>query len=268
MNSTVRVSWNEAERVRGRLLGYRIYYKRLGPKAERSRRSLRQSQHEEERGRSKQSSETDEHSWQVEEVDHSKTSAEVTGLRLFSEYELTVTAFNSKGESPHSPPHRFHTPEGVPGPPASLEFESPTEKSLNLSWSPPAETNGILQGYIVQYQQEVESKNSPVEILNVNDPKVKHITLDNLDRDSHYVFKVIARTKTGEGPPITRRGATLLDGEPPKNITVTSGNTSVNLSWVPGERNRNHGFHIQYFKKSASLDQHHSRIIRKSRRIR
>lgn len=92
---------------------FQIYYKRLAPKAERSRRSLRQSQHEEDRGeRSKQLSETDEHSWQVKEVDHSKTSAEVTGLRLFSEYELTVTAFNSKGESPRSPPHHFHTPEG------------------------------------------------------------------------------------------------------------------------------------------------------------
>uniref|UniRef100_I3KBX0 Neural cell adhesion molecule L1 n=1 Tax=Oreochromis niloticus TaxID=8128 RepID=I3KBX0_ORENI len=212
MNSTVRVSWKEAERVRGRLLGYRVAL------------LIEQSQHEEDRG-------------------ESKTSAEVTGLRLFSEYELMVTAFNSKGESPQSPPHRFHTPEGVPGPPASLEFESPTEKSLILSWSPPAETNGVLQGYIVQYQQG--------EILNVNDPKVKHITLDNLDPNSHYVFKVIARTKTGQGPPITRRGATLLDGEPPKNITVTSGNTSVNLSWVPGERNRNHGFHIQYLKKSG-----------------
>ncbi|XP_004567617.2 neural cell adhesion molecule L1.1 isoform X2 [Maylandia zebra] len=252
MNSTIRVSWNEAQRVRGLLLGYRIYYKRLAPKAERSRRSLRQSQHEEERGeRSKQLSETDEHSWQVEEVDHSKTSAEVTGLRLFSEYELTVTAFNSKGESPRSPPHHFHTPEGVPGPPATLEFESPTEKSLILSWSPPAETNGILLGYIVQYQREVESKDSPVEILNVNDPTVKHITLDNLDPDSHYIFKVTACTKIGQGPPITRRGATLLDGEPPRNITVTSGNASVHLSWVPGERNRNHGFHIQYLKKSG-----------------
>uniref|UniRef100_A0A3B4FBZ0 Neural cell adhesion molecule L1.1-like n=1 Tax=Pundamilia nyererei TaxID=303518 RepID=A0A3B4FBZ0_9CICH len=210
-----------------------IYYKRLAPKAERSRRSLRQSQHEEDRG------------------ERSKQLTEVTGLRLFSEYELTITAFNSKGESPRSPPHHFHTPEGVPGPPATLEFESPTEKSLILSWSHPAETNGILLGYIVQYQREVESKDSPVEILNVNDPTVKHITLDNLDPDSHYIFKVTACTKIGQGPPITRRGATLLDGEPPRNITVTSGNASVHLSWVPGERNRNHGFHIQYLKKSG-----------------
>lgn len=41
-----------------------------------------------------------------------KTSEEVTGLRLYSRYQLTVTAFNSKGEGPHSPPHPFSTPEG------------------------------------------------------------------------------------------------------------------------------------------------------------
>lgn len=68
---------------------------------------------------------------------------------------------------------------------------------------------------------EVESKNSPVEIMNVNDPKVKHITLDNLDPDSHYIFKVIARTKTGEGPPITRTGATLLDGGETSEFCLT-----------------------------------------------
>lgn len=41
----------------------------------------------------------------------------------------------------------------APGPPASLRFESPSEKSLILFWTPPEETNGVLLGYIVQYQQ-------------------------------------------------------------------------------------------------------------------
>lgn len=40
----------------------------------------------------------------------------------------------------------------APGPPASLSFESPTEKSLILYWTAPREINGILQGYTVQYQ--------------------------------------------------------------------------------------------------------------------
>ncbi len=45
-------------------------------------------------------------------VDGIKTSEEVTGLRLYSRYNLTITAFNNKGEGPHSPPHHFSTPEG------------------------------------------------------------------------------------------------------------------------------------------------------------
>lgn len=46
----------------------------------------------------------------------------------------------------------------------------------------------------------------------ISDPSVTHIELDTLDPDSHYVFKVSARTSAGDGPPITRHGATLLDG--------------------------------------------------------
>lgn len=45
-------------------------------------------------------------------VEGMKTSEEVTGLQLFSRYELSVTAFNRKGEGPHSLPHHFSTPEG------------------------------------------------------------------------------------------------------------------------------------------------------------
>lgn len=106
----------------------------------------------------------------------------------------------------------------------------------------------------------------------ISDPGVTHIELDHLDPSSHYVFKVIAYTAAGEGPPITCRGATLLEGGetaatgslcscshlmcsncslpppavPPSNVTIVPGNTVFNLSWEPGERDRNHGFHIQY----------------------
>ncbi|KAM7410733.1 hypothetical protein PAMA_020938 [Pampus argenteus] len=256
MNSTVRVRWNEAQRVRGLLLGYKIYIRRLGTQGARGRRSLRKLHHKEmeQEGRLEQVNEKDEGKKLLVVVVHGmKTSEEVTGLQLFSLYKLTVTAFNSKGESPPSPEHHFSTPEGAPGPPASLRFESPSEKSLILYWTHPAEPNGILLGYVVQYQQELESSDahhlSHMEFF--IDPSSTHIVLEPLDPNSHYIFQVIARTGAGDGPPITRRGATLLDGVPPSNITIIPSNTSLNLSWVPGERHRNHGFHIHYLQKSA-----------------
>ncbi|XP_040009220.1 neural cell adhesion molecule L1-like isoform X2 [Xiphias gladius] len=250
MNSTVRVSWNEARNVRGLLQGYKIYVRRLGPQVGRGRRSLEKLHHGEEKEERLDRGKERDRDRRVVVVHGTQTSGEVTELRLFSQYELSVSAFNRKGEGPHSPPHHFSTPEGAPGPPASLRFESPTEKSLILYWTPPVETNGILLGYMVQYQQEVESRDSPLQMEIIGDPSVTYIMLDHLDPSSHYIFKVIARTATGDGPPITRRGATLLDGVPPSNITIVQSNTSLNMSWVPGERDRNHGFRISFLRKS------------------
>uniref|UniRef100_A0A665VLS0 Neural cell adhesion molecule L1.1-like n=1 Tax=Echeneis naucrates TaxID=173247 RepID=A0A665VLS0_ECHNA len=179
----------------------------LGPDGIRGRRSLGKLHHEEEReGRAR---ERDKHS-RVVVVHGKKTYGEVKDLKLFSSYGLTVSAFNSKGDGPQSLPHHFNTPEGVPGPPASLSFESPTERSLILHWTPPLESNGILLGYMVQYQQDVENGDSLMQII--SDPSVTHLELEPLDPNSHYIFSVIARTSKGEGQPIIRRGATLLDG--------------------------------------------------------
>lgn len=242
MNSTVTVKWNEAQNVRGLLLGYRIYIRRLGPKTERRRRSLGELQAEAE-AVLKQESE-----FKVE-VQGMKTSTEIPGLKLYSVYELSVSAFNSKGEGPRSGAKDFQTPEGAPGPPASLTFESPTDTSLTLFWTPPLETNGILLGYIVQYQQE---EDGTVEYLLISDPSTTHMDLMSLDSSSYYLFSVRAHTAAGDGPAITRRAATLLDGVPPTNITIFYGDTYFNMSWIPGERDRNHGFHIRYLQKGAA----------------
>ncbi|XP_027865848.1 neural cell adhesion molecule L1.1-like isoform X1 [Xiphophorus couchianus] len=257
VNSTVTVTWNEAQNVRGHLLGYRLYIRRLGSSSGRDRRSLGKHHHTAERHRLEQHKLANRNNWMVQ-VDGPKTVTEVTGLRLFSQYELELTAFNSKGESPRSSPTRFNTPEGAPGPPASLRFESPTETSLVLHWTPPHEVNGELQGYEVQYQQEGGSQ---MEIQMINVFNVNQVELKNLDPSSYYLFKVIARTAAGQGPPITRRGATLLEGAPPTNITVVSSVTSLNLSWVPEDRHRNHGFHIHYLRKSAGGQWEESELI-------
>ncbi|XP_029291014.1 neural cell adhesion molecule L1.1-like isoform X2 [Cottoperca gobio] len=261
IDSTVRVKWNEAQNVRGLLMGYKIYIRRVGPHDGRVRRSLgKLHQAKEKEGHLERGRERDRES-RVVVVHGRTTSEEVSRLQLYSRYEVSVTAFNSKGEGPHSPPHHFSTPEGAPGPPASLRFESPSEKSLTLYWTPPEETNGVLVGYMVQYQQEVETRDSPLEMQFLIDSSVTHFELESLDPSSHYIFKVIARTSTAAGPPITRRGATLLDGVPPAHISIVSSKTSLNLSWVPGERDRNHGFIIHYLRKSPGCDWSDSEVV-------
>uniref|UniRef100_A0A8C9TS86 L1 cell adhesion molecule, paralog a n=1 Tax=Scleropages formosus TaxID=113540 RepID=A0A8C9TS86_SCLFO len=75
------------------------------------------------------------------------------GLQPYSRYAVSVTVFNSKGEGPPSEPISFDTPEGVPSHPTSLHLESPSETELTLHWTPPSQPNGVLTGYLLQYQQ-------------------------------------------------------------------------------------------------------------------
>ncbi|KAM9856018.1 neural cell adhesion molecule L1.1-like [Aulostomus maculatus] len=250
VNTTAKVSWNEARNVRGLLLGYKIFVSRMGPEGGRRRRSQEKLHHGEKEGRFGRVKNQDKESTVVV-VSGQQTSGEVSGLKFYSRYEVTVTTFNSKGESPPSTPFHFSTPQGEPGPPASLSLESPSETSMVLSWTPPLETNGVLLGYTVQYHQVMKNQSGPVDIHLILDPSVTHFLFDSLEPSNYYNFQVTARTSAGDGPPITRDGATLLEGAPPSKISIASSNTSMNLTWVPGERERNHAFHIYYLRKSA-----------------
>uniref|UniRef100_A0A8C9Y6E5 L1 cell adhesion molecule, paralog a n=1 Tax=Sander lucioperca TaxID=283035 RepID=A0A8C9Y6E5_SANLU len=114
----------------------------------------------------------------------------ISDLRPYSHYALAVAVFNSKGEGPRSETMPFKTDEGVPGPPMSLMLDSPSETEMTLHWTPPGHPNGVLIGYLLQYQQS-EHRLHPY----------------------HYRFFVRGRTAAGDGEPIMREGATTLDGE-------------------------------------------------------
>lgn len=146
--------------------------------------------------------------------------------------------------------------------------------------------------------------NESLKMEFISDPNVTHHPLGPLEPGIHYSISVIARTASGDGPPIQGRSATLLDGGkyshwpnktshwthlksksqstvavecksviyidkfhsliyslplllvPPTNITVIQGSTFLNLSWVPGDRHRNLGFHIQFLRKSGGYSNH------------
>uniref|UniRef100_A0A8C5H5Y6 Neural cell adhesion molecule L1 n=1 Tax=Gouania willdenowi TaxID=441366 RepID=A0A8C5H5Y6_GOUWI len=131
-------------------------------------------------------------------------------LKPFSHYVLVVTVYNKKGEGPPSETLSFKTQEGVPGPPMSLSLDSQSETEMTLHWGPPVEPNGILVGYLLQYQQG--NDDSPMQVEEIVDPKVTQLTLRNLDRHSHYRFYLRGRTETGDGEPVMVKGATTLDG--------------------------------------------------------
>ncbi|XP_068181177.1 neural cell adhesion molecule L1.2 isoform X1 [Antennarius striatus] len=234
-STTIRVTWAPVEKdtIRGILLGYKIYLTRIGSRGH----------HRAHRAREPENT--------LVIVTAAKEERKViSDLRPYSHYSLEVTVFNSKGEGPPSEKESFKTHEGVPGPPTNLILESPSETEMTLHWRPPHQPNGVLIGYLLQYQQVVESDDSPMQVETIDDPTVTHLTLRGLDRHSHYRFYLRGRTAAGDGEPVKREGATTLDGAPPANISLSVGERLLNLSWVAKKRHRNVHFQIFYLNKN------------------
>uniref|UniRef100_A0A8C3NSF2 Neural cell adhesion molecule L1 n=1 Tax=Geospiza parvula TaxID=87175 RepID=A0A8C3NSF2_GEOPR len=66
-------------------------------------------------------------------------------LQPWSRYRLQVLVFNGRGAGPPSAEIRFHTPEGVPGPPEELRVERLGDTALSLEWRRPRHPNGVLR---------------------------------------------------------------------------------------------------------------------------
>ncbi|KAK1801615.1 hypothetical protein P4O66_022186 [Electrophorus voltai] len=253
LNSTAcSVRWSPVSResVRGHLLGYKIYLRRLGSKGSsyhhgKRRRVLTLVQ---EMDRVMEKQDKEEQTFLV--LGDRKEEEILTNLEFYSDYELSVRALNGKGEGPHSELVHFSTPEGAPGPPSFLRFESPSETELTLFWRHPLKTNGVLKGYVLQYQEFQENIPSTLQMVNI-DPEATSFRLGYLEPRGHYLFYLSAFTSAGEGEAVKFTGTTLLDGVPPTSVNMTIGETAVNLSWVPGDRHRNVGFAIHYLIKNA-----------------
>ncbi|XP_066526588.1 neural cell adhesion molecule L1.2 [Hoplias malabaricus] len=234
-STTITVTWAPVDRatVRGHLMGYMIHLQNFGPPG--------RHHHLPPDGPP------------VSKVNVTTAANEekkvLGGLQPFSYYSLSVSVFNKKGNGPQSDERTFEMPEGAPGPPTSLDLVSPSETEITLHWTPPAQPNGILTGYTLEYHQ-LDIENRPMQKEQIDDPTESQLTLKKLDPHSRYRFYLSGRTKAGVGTPIIKEGATTLDGAPPSNISLSVGETSVNLSWVSHERQRNVGFHINYMKKN------------------
>nr|XP_042129663.1 neural cell adhesion molecule L1-like protein isoform X3 [Peromyscus maniculatus bairdii] len=143
-----------------------------------------------------------------------RNSGMVPSLDAFSEYHLTVLAYNSKGAGPESEPYIFQTPEGVPEQPSFLKVIKVDKDTATLSWGLPKKLNGNLTGYLLQYQiindtYEIGELNE----VNVTTPSKSSWHLLNLNATTKYKFYLKACTSKGCGKPISEESVTLGEGK-------------------------------------------------------
>ncbi|KAM8916743.1 neural cell adhesion molecule L1-like protein isoform 3-T5 [Spinachia spinachia] len=192
-SSVVKVSWTRVhkDKLHGHLGGYRVNWWRL--------RGLADSK----------KSHGEKHTLAFP---GDRAHATVPGLRPFSEYSLVVMTFNGRGNGPGSHPLNFKTPEGAPGKNPVFQVTGVQKHSIFLLWAPPSEPNGILTGYLLEYQlingtEEV----GPLQTVDISDPHTTTWILRDLEPLGKYKLYLRSCTAVGCGPVTSEEGITTLE---------------------------------------------------------
>ncbi|XP_072307986.1 neural cell adhesion molecule L1-like protein isoform X3 [Eucyclogobius newberryi] len=191
--SVVKVSWASVhkDKLHGHLGGYRINWWRL--------RSLVDSKKQH----------GDKHTLTVP---GDRTHATVPGLTPFSEYSLIVMTFNGRGNGPGSHPVNFKTPEGVPEKNPVFRVTDVQKHSVSLAWTPPLEPNGILTGYLLDYQLTNDTEEvGPLQTVDISNPDTTKWLLRDLEAVSKYKFYLRSCTTMGCGPVVSEECTTTLE---------------------------------------------------------
>ncbi|KAM7423164.1 hypothetical protein PAMA_010948 [Pampus argenteus] len=192
-SSVVKVSWMRVhkDKLHGHLGGYRINWWRL--------RSLVESK----------KSHGDKHTLTFP---GDRNHATVLGLKPFSEYSLIVMTFNGRGNGPGSHPVNFKTPEGVPEKNPVFRVTDVQKHTVSLVWAPPLEPNGILTGYLLEYQLINDTEVGPLQTVNISNLDTTKWILRDLEPVSKYKFYLCSCTTVGCGPVVSEECTTTLEG--------------------------------------------------------
>lgn len=162
------------------------------------------------------------------------------GLEKYTQYSVTVQAFNSKGDGPPSDPVMAHTLEDVPSaPPQSVNCVALTSQNIQVTWqTPPKESlHGVIQGYKLLY----EPVNTDMD-YGARETKITsalNTVLHGLQPYTNYSVQVLGFTRAGEGvaSPIVWCITEETVPEAPERIkSVVNTDSSVIISWLPPRR--------------------------------
>ncbi|MBN3301575.1 PTPRQ phosphatase, partial [Amia calva] len=165
-------------------------------------------------------------------MNSSKPHIQLTNLKPFSSYNVTVRAYTKYGYGNQtSPALNVLTEEDAPGsPPFNLTYESISSTEITVSWLSPLHANGIILSYIVQYWNASHS-------MNISSTSTK-VTISNLKKYSQYWLYVAANTKFGSGNQTSDvLNVTTLEDVPSSSLQFFTArqlsDSEVLLSWKP-----------------------------------
>ncbi|KAH8272141.1 hypothetical protein KR018_002177, partial [Drosophila ironensis] len=164
----------------------------------------------------------------------------LVGLEKYTQYAISISAYNSKGEGPDSDVVLGHTLEDTPSAsPQSVSCLALTAQNIQVLWqSPPKDQcHGVIQGYKIFY----ESINVHNEYTN-RETKITsalNTVLHGLLPFTNYSVEVLAFTRAGEGTlstPISCITEEAVPDAPERVKSIVSSESSVIISWLPPRR--------------------------------
>ncbi|XP_067639190.1 cytokine receptor-like isoform X2 [Eurosta solidaginis] len=168
----------------------------------------------------------------------------LTNLKPYSKYNITLVLFSEKRYSPTSDPIFCRTKDAAPEPPTNLSFDkaSITSNSLTINWDAPKVTNGKLQLYTIYYKDEIKNyvRTKRIPIKNVTQQGQMRLS-DNLDGLSSYttyeIWVTAWTSKESNKNENEKLRITTLIGRPstPLNISIIQEDNYYILHWTDPE---------------------------------
>ncbi|XP_078723352.1 LOW QUALITY PROTEIN: protein sidekick-2-like [Lampetra fluviatilis] len=167
-----------------------------------------------------------------------ETSVRLRNLTGYTAYAVAVCAYNSAGEGPRAGPVTARTLAAAPSAPSFLRFWDVTSTSLNVTWGPPAQPNGVLSGYRLVYKPSLPVHGvSKIVSVEVRADAPRWLRVKDLAPALPFQFRVRART-FAFGPELEANVSTApahgAPGPPGSPVVYQYGH-EVHLQWSHGD---------------------------------
>ncbi|XP_035996944.1 receptor-type tyrosine-protein phosphatase S isoform X11 [Fundulus heteroclitus] len=220
--NTMMVQWEEPEEPNGQIKGYRVYY------------TMDDSQ--------------PMSLWQIHNVQDSLITT-IQSLTPEETYTIKVLAFTSVGDGPFSDPIHVKVLQGVPGQPSKFQVGAVSDTSIELTWEPAYEKEGI-----ISYELRYKEGNLGTQMKKTFGP-TKSYVVEGLRPNTEYRFSLAAISNKGIGAFTNEISERTLQANVPKNFTVKwATKTTVVLGWKFANKGSPYKCTIEYNRQKMDVD--------------
>ncbi|XP_046712770.1 receptor-type tyrosine-protein phosphatase S isoform X4 [Silurus meridionalis] len=221
-HSTMMVRWEEPEEPNGQIKGYRVYYT-MDPSQPMSM-------------------------WQIHNVQDSMITT-IQNLVASETYTIRVLAFTSVGDGPFSDSIHVKVLQGVPGQPSKFQIGEVSDTSIELTWEPAFDKEGIIS-YELRYREGSQGS----QVTKSFGPSSSYV-VEGLRANTEYYFSLAAISNKGIGAftnEISQKTSQAKPSAPPQEVKCSSSSsTSLLVSWRPPHSESQNGPLVGYVVRYA-----------------